>query len=180
MEECRKTESGSPRPKTPEGELIRKYMKVARCHRGVMERCLSSTGVYRSQHRILMCISDHPNISQRDLARLNDVTTATMAVTLSKLEKGGYIRRAVDEKDKRFNQTVITEKGEKVVQDSRRIFRNIEETMFAGFSEEDFERMSVLFDRILENLKSIDPENCRGESGEKTVKEREETQVESL
>ena len=145
-----------------------------------MPKPCTSTGDKNLIGKNLTELRKKNHLSQRDLARLDDVTTATMAVTLSKLEKGGYIRRAVDEKDKRFNQTVITEKGEKVVQDSRRIFRNIEETMFAGFSEEDFERMSVLYDRILENLKSIDPENCRGGSGEKTVKEREETQVESL
>lgn len=110
-----------------------------------------------------MCISDHPNLSQRALARLNDVTAATMAVTLGKLEKGGYICRVVDEKDKRFRQTVITEKGEKVVCDSRRIFRYVEKTMFAGFEEQDFEILSALLDRILANLGSVRPENCRGQ-----------------
>lgn len=108
-----------------------------------------------------MSISDHPNISQKDLARINDVTTATVAVTLSKLEKGGYICRAVDEADKRYNQIVLTELGEKVVKDSRRIFREVESTMFKGFSETDFQTMEMLFDRILENLNSMDPENIR-------------------
>lgn len=156
MGECRIQE-----PKTPEERLLHRYMKVGRCHRSVLERCLNSTGVYRSQHRILMSISDHPNISQKDLARINDVTTATVAVTLSKLEKGGYICRAVDEADKRYNQIVLTELGEKVVKDSRRIFREVESTMFKGFSETDFQTMEMLFDRILENLNSMDPENIR-------------------
>ncbi len=160
MDEDRKRGSA-----TAEERMLHKYMKVGRCHRSVLERCLNSTGVYRSQHRILMCISDHPNISQTELAQLNDVTAATIAVTLSKLEKGGYICRAVDESDKRYNQIIITEKGEKVVKESRRIFQEIETTMFRGFTERDFEIMLTLFDRILENLNSIDPDRCREDAG---------------
>ncbi len=147
MNSCRK-----PWHDTPEGLLLDKYMQTNRRHRCVLEKRLNVTGVYRSQHRVLMCISDHPNISQKELARMNDVTSATIAVTLKKLEKGGYISRTVDEKDNRFNQISVTEKGRQVVKDSRRIFAEVETAMFAGFSEEDFAVMGKLFDRVMENL----------------------------
>ena len=127
-------------------------MRIARKHRCVLEKRLNSTGVYRSQHRVLMCIHDHPNISQKELARMNDVTSATIAVTLKKLEKGGYISRTVDERDNRFNQITVTEKGQQVVKDSRRIFSEVENAMFSGFSEEEFTAMGGYFDRIMENL----------------------------
>ena len=80
------------KPMTPEMQLIDKYLRVAKHHRALMERRLSDTGVYRSQHRILMFISDNPNISQKELARMTEVSTATIAVSLKKLEKGGYIK----------------------------------------------------------------------------------------
>lgn len=140
---------------TPEEKALHQYMRVGRCHRLLLERAFNSTGVYRSQHRVLMCISDNPNISQKDLAQMNDVSTATMAVTLSKLENGGYICRAVDKSDKRINQIVLTEKGEQVVRKSRHIFREVERGMFEGFSEEDFAVMCGLLARILENLSNI-------------------------
>ena len=103
---------------TLEMRLLDKYMRISRHHRAVMERMLSTTGVYRSQHKILMTISHNPNISQKELADRNEVSTATIAVSLKKIEKGGYIKRLVDEKDNRYNQICITQKGQEIVDKS--------------------------------------------------------------
>ena len=132
--------------------LIEKYIRVARLHRSMMERRLDGTGVYRSQHQILMFVSDNPNVSQKELARMYGVSGATIAVSLKKLEKGGYIRRLVDQEDNRCNQICITDKGRKVVVDSVKIFRHIECRMFEGFSENDMKVLGELLDRIYGNL----------------------------
>ena len=86
---------------SPEHCLIEKYIRVARLHRSMMERRLDGTGVYRSQHQILMFVSDNPNVSQKELARMYGVSGATIAVSLKKLERGGYIGRLVDQEDKK-------------------------------------------------------------------------------
>lgn len=138
---------------TAQERLVMKYMRTGRLHHALLENRLSSTGVYRSQHRILMCISKNPDISQKDLAKMNEVSTATIAVSLKKLEKGGYISRLMDEQDNRFNQLRITEKGRMVVEKSCQIFSEVETAMFEGFSEEDYVKMGELLDRIYENLK---------------------------
>ena len=39
---------------SPEHRLIEKYIRVTRLHRSVIEHRLEGTGVYRSQHQILM------------------------------------------------------------------------------------------------------------------------------
>lgn len=138
---------------SPEHELIEKYIRVNRLHRSLMENKLGGTGVYRSQHQLLMCVSDNPNISQVELARMHGVSGAAIAVSLKKLEKGGYIVREADEKDTRFNLISITEKGKKVVSDSVSIFGHIEQCMFDGFSEKDMKVMGELLDRIYTNLR---------------------------
>ena len=103
---------------SPEHCLVEKYIRVARLHRSMMERRLDGTGVYRSQHQILMFVSDNPNVSQKELARMYGVSGATIAVSLKKLERGGYIRRLVDQEDNRCNQICITDKGRQVLVDS--------------------------------------------------------------
>ena len=128
---------------SPEHRLIEKYM---------MERRLDGTGVYRSQHQILMFASHNPNVSQKDLAEMYGVSGATMAVSLKKLEKGGYINRLVDQHDNRCNQICITEKGRKVVEESVLIFQRLERCMFEGFSEHDMDVLGNLLDRIYGNL----------------------------
>ena len=82
-------------------ELTENWMDINHLHRTILERKLNQNGLYRSQHQLLMYISDHPNQSQKEIAKLNRISPATAAVTLKKLEKGGYIHRAADNRDNR-------------------------------------------------------------------------------
>jgi len=137
---------------TEEFRLVEKYIRTNRRHQKVLEQELNSTGVYRSQHQILMYVADNPHASQKELAGLYGVSTATIAVSLKKLEQGGYIERKMDAKDNRFNRICITQKGMEAVEESEIIFQKLEQRMFRGFSEEDFEKMGQFLDRIYHNL----------------------------
>ena len=137
---------------SPQHRLIEKYIRVTRLHRSVIENQLEGTGVYSSQHQILMYVSNNPNVSQKDLAKMYGVSGATIAVSLKKLEKGGYIKRLVDQDDNRCNQICITEKGRTVVEESVLIFQRLESCMFEGFSEHDMNVLGNLLDRIYGNL----------------------------
>lgn len=148
---------------SPEHSLMESYMEVSRLHRMVMERQLNKTGVYRSQHQILMYIADNPNASQKEIAMLHHVSTATIAVSLKKLENGGYIKRVVDQEDNRFNQICITEKGSAVVEQSLQYFQKLDRLMFDGFGREELERFQQYMDRVRDNLRSLLPETEREE-----------------
>ena len=145
-------------------QMINKYIWTMKQHRSIMERRLADTGVYRSQHQMLMYVSDHPNASQKELAEHQRISTATVAVSLKKLEKGGYIRREVDERDNRYNQICLTERGRLVVLESVLLFQEIEQAMFAGFSQEDYEKMGELLDRVYGNLEDYASKNFKTES----------------
>ncbi len=136
----------------PHGELTETFLYVGRLHRMALERLLNRTGVHRSQHQLLMHISDNPNASQKEIARLYQVSAATVAVSLKKLEHGGYIRREVDADDNRFNQICITEKGQAVIDSSIRYFEKMERAMFSGFTQEECDTLKSYMDRIEKNL----------------------------
>ena len=143
---------------SPHRELVETYMCVGRLHRMVLERQLNRTGVYRSQHQLLMFIAENPDVSQKELAQLNHVSPATVAVSLKKLEHGGYIQRVVDEHDNRYNKICITEKGKAVVENSVRWFQKVERSIFDGFSPEEMTAMQGYLDRMYQNLSSLMPE----------------------
>ena len=84
------------------------YMKTMKLHRCILEMRLKNTGVYRSQHQILMILTDHTNLSQKELAERLYVSTATIAVSVKKLEQGGYITRIMDQNDNRMNKLCLT------------------------------------------------------------------------
>lgn len=140
---------------TREQRVLDWYFRLNRLHRKVVEQKLSETGVYRSQHRILMCLAKNPHISQTELAERQEVSTSAIAVSLKKLQQGGYIKKELDQRDNRFNQICITEKGQKVVEESRNIFQMIEETMFDGFSDQELAAFGDSLNRICANLERI-------------------------
>lgn len=146
---------------------------IGKAHRDLTEKRLNKTGVYRVQHQLLMCISANPDVSQKELAMIQNVSSAAIAVSLKKLEKGGYIERAVDKHDNRYNKIRITEKGEQVVKQSVQIFCGIEEVLVEGFTEEEQKQFLGYLCRARENLKNQpggEPVPCRNSSTEREGK----------
>ena len=94
---------------SPEHCLIEKYIRVARLHRSMMERRLDGTGVYRSQHQILMFVSDNPNVSQKELARCMACPGLPSLFPLRNWKEGA-ISGAGGQEDNRCNQICITDK----------------------------------------------------------------------
>ena len=139
-------------------EIIHQLINFAMKHRKIMQYYLDETGVYHAQHRLLMEISRNPSASQKDIARSMDVSAATIAVSLKKLEKGGYIKKEMDEGDNRLNQITITEKGNRVVEQSKQIFDSIDRMVFEGFNEAEKSSLLVLLQKLNSNLVKMEDE----------------------
>lgn len=141
--------------KTRDHKLLEKCIMGSKMHRIFLERELNKSGVYRSQHQLLMYIAQYPDASQKEIANHHHVSTATIAVSLKKLEKGGYISREVDKSDNRCNQIRITAKGQSVVDDSVKVFKKADEALFRGFSEEEKQQLERFVERIRLNLEYL-------------------------
>ena len=66
-----------------------RFRKTDTMLRRYLDRKVSNTGVFPTQHRLLMELDRNPSCSQVDLAEKFDVSAAAIAVSLKKLEKGG-------------------------------------------------------------------------------------------
>jgi len=121
-------------------------------HRKICEKMLSKTGVYRSQHRILMYISKNKNTSQKQIAEAMEVSTPTIAVSIKKLEAAGYVHKITNKEDNRFNKIVLTAKGEEVIKLSKKIFDDIEKNMFNNFSNDEIKTLNSYLIRMYQNL----------------------------
>jgi len=116
-----------------------------------IEKRAEGTGVYRSQHRLLMILGRNPDISQTMLAEKLEISPAAVTVSLKKLEKSGYIARQCSEEDNRINRVVITQKGQDVIAQSINYFREMDLAFFEGFSEEEKDRLENMLERIATN-----------------------------
>ncbi|WP_058486698.1 MarR family winged helix-turn-helix transcriptional regulator [Defluviitalea phaphyphila] len=139
-------------------ETIRQIIDFKIKHRKIMQHYLQKTGVYHSQHRLLMEIARNKYASQKDLAKLMGVSTATIAVSLKKLQKNGYINKLIDKNDNRLNNITITKKGNEIVKQSKQIVDSIDEKLFSGFKKEDIYTLFTLFQKLNANLDMIEDE----------------------
>ena len=123
-----------------------------------MQNYLDETGVYQSQHRLLMGISHIPKASQVDLATLKHVSPAALAVSIKKLDKEGYIIREKDEDDNRLNKITITTKGNRDVEQSKQIFGSTDRRVFEGLTEEEKSTLFALLKKLNANLLNMEDE----------------------
>ena len=162
------------RPSRSSLELI---LRVSRTHKRVVERQISELGIHGGQHHLLMMLSRMGQFTaQNELARQMDISPASVANMLKRLESGGYIQRRAHSSDGRCNEVKITEQGNRVVEQSVRIFEDVDRRMFEGIDEEDRSALRAALGKVLGNLRKMEEEIGGGaEDGRQPDEERNET-----
>lgn len=144
-------------------KLLWKIMKLNREHRKIVEREIAALGIHPSQHHLLMHLARNGQSTQNGIASAMEVSPSTIAVSLKKLEKGGYIEKTIDNTDNRFHRIVLTKKGETVVLKSKQLFDEVDGKLFSGFSEEEKEGLDGYLERILQTMETSFPQ-CENEN----------------
>ncbi len=122
--------------------------------RHFLSKRLDGFGLRESQHKMLMYIyrmGDTPP-TQIQIANFFGISAAAVAVTIRKLEQGGYITRIAREHDLRNNEVFITEKGKEIAIKSTIEFDKCEELTYRGMSREDVERLRGYLDIMYKNI----------------------------
>lgn len=137
--------------------LIRKMMCINRMHRSVIEKKVSELGLHRSQHMVLMYLARHnEGVSQKEIAEHFDISSAAVAVTLKKLENGGYIERSSAQDDSRKNSVSFTAKGKEIAEKSRKFFAEVDGAMTKTLSDEEYEIINNCFEKMKKCLSEYD------------------------
>lgn len=145
------------RPKNATEELML-FHDVHRAHQNAILAALAERGVQDvGQPKALFVLSTLQNgcATQRELADMVHVSAATMANSLKRLERKGYIQRQSDEKDSRCNRIVITQKGLEAVERCQDAFDYVDPRLYAGFTPEEVERLKNAFRRMLQNMYAV-------------------------
>ena len=152
FEVTRMLDKNIPSPKA----IQHRIMHINRLHCRAFETKLSEVGIHRSQHMILMYLCRCENTpSQKQIADHFEISPAAVAVSLKKLESGGYIIRNCSESDGRYNEIQITDKGKCVVEYSRKSFEDIDTKAYTGISDDEKKILISLLDKVEQNLKEI-------------------------
>lgn len=138
-----------------ENSLYYNFLDVLRLHHCRMQVLLDSIGIYPGQPPFLFLLGKQEGLSQKELAKILQITPATLAVTVKRMEKAGLVTRKQDEKDQRVFRVYLTEEGKEKVQKAKEIMGNVEEDCFGKLSEEEKEQLSTLLTKVAINLKQI-------------------------
>ncbi len=143
-------------------KAIELTMHTRHLQKALFESRLKTTGLYGTQHRILMHLACHNKLkSQKELADHLQITPAAVTGALKKLQADGYIDKSLG-RDNRFNEIEITEKGSEVVRLSKEIFDSTERSVFDGFSDEELDMYILCLEKLKRNIKSNEKKYTEG------------------
>lgn len=142
------------------------------CERYIIDRRLEEGGIYFGQPPILRFLRENPNATQKDIADSLQISPASVAVSVKRMEKAGIISRETDKDDARRNNLSLTEKGIELEEFAMRTFRAVDDAKLSSLSEEEISLMLSVIKKMTVNLSELFPENCK-----RSFKKKEEKDV---
>ncbi len=133
-------------------EAVKKMVRVTLLHRYAITTALSGMKLYRGQPEILEYLNEHGDCSQKELADFLGVSPASIATSLKRMSKAGFIERTSDENDRRINRLRLTEKGGEIRLAGKAECDRVDKAMFGGFSDEEIIAFSDMLSKISDNL----------------------------
>ncbi|WP_288520532.1 MarR family transcriptional regulator [uncultured Brachyspira sp.] len=91
-------------------------------------------------------------VNQRDIEIFLSLSNPTIAGTLLRLEKKGFIIRKISSKDKRYKEIYLTDKSRELKDIIFKYIRDNDNKMFSNMSEEEKENLKNIITKILNNI----------------------------
>lgn len=97
-------------------EALLSLVRTSSLMQKLSDRFFSRFGLTDVQFNILMILKEHGSagLSQQELSEHLIVTKSNVVGLIDRLERAGFVRRVAHPSDRRFNQIVLTPKGEKL------------------------------------------------------------------
>jgi DNA-binding MarR family transcriptional regulator len=82
-----------------------------------------------------------------------EVTPATITNAVKRMEKAGLVVRRRDPEDERVSRVYLTDAGRAIQSELEAIVQELDETIFAGFTDEERILMRGFLNRVHSNLR---------------------------
>lgn len=133
-------------------DTVHKLCRVSLLHRYRISTALSGLRVYRGQPEILEYLIKCGDCSQREIAEEMGVSPASIATSIKRMKKAGFVEQAIDPDDRRINRIRITEEGKRIYNIGKSECNKTDMLVFNGFTEEEIGQFSRMLSRIINNL----------------------------
>jgi MarR family transcriptional regulator, transcriptional regulator for hemolysin len=124
---------------------------VSRLRKKVVDHELKPLGITRSQWWVLVNISRYAQdgIAQTELAHLMSVGKVSLGGLIDRMEAAGWLERLPDPQDRRAKKVVMTEAGEKLLDEMQGLADGINKRIMRGITKEQ----NKLLDGLLKTMK---------------------------
>lgn len=137
-----------PTPK----ELNFRVIRLSHIIDNHFRKFLANEGLFIGQHKMLVCLIDNNGATAGFLAKKLNISPATASVSIKKMEKAGFIQKKPDKNDSRIIRLYATEKAKETADRVFLMFRNTDNLMLKGFSDDEKKQFKAYLERAIENL----------------------------
>ena len=109
----------------------------------------------QGQARILMYLSGHSMVSQKEIADSCMLDVTTLSRVLDKMEKMGLLLRERDARNRRAYMVRLTDQGIGKAEEVKEGFRQLEDMMCDGMSEQKVGEITKTLLKVRDNLKAM-------------------------
>lgn len=122
--------------------------------RNYLRRFLSDIGLGAGQPKLLDYLAVHGPCMQQQLADYFEIDAAAVSRMVASMQKGGFIVQKTDENSRRRNYIELTEKGRQATVIWEAHYKEIQDIMLQGFSEQEQEQLADYLNRLYQNVRT--------------------------
>ncbi|MEX0346857.1 MAG: MarR family winged helix-turn-helix transcriptional regulator [Rhizobiaceae bacterium] len=126
---------------------------LARLFAKELQKRIKPLGIVPGQFPVLLELWSKDGITQRELLKEIDVEQATLANTLTRMERDGLIRRTKHPADARSQQVWLTEKASKVKAEAYRAATQTNLDALSGLSDAEKALFIELMKKIIDSMR---------------------------
>jgi len=127
--------------------------KSIRSYRMFAQKRLKENGfqITIDQWLIIKVLMENPGISQQKLSELVFKDSASVTRIIELLVKSKYLKRKVNENDRRKSNLEITQAGYQIIEDVQRIVLKNREEALNGISKNELQTLYGILTKVIEN-----------------------------
>lgn len=125
---------------------IKEYRKFAQ--KNISEKI---KGITIDQGLVLLFLNEHPDLTQKEIAKLVFKDNASMTRMINTMVQKKYLKRSMNNEDRRRYKIEITNKGKEVLETLPPIIHYNRNSSLKGITKNELDHLETILDKIRTN-----------------------------
>ncbi len=105
------------------------------------------------QGLVLLFLNEYPDLTQKEIAELIFKDNASMTRMINTMVQKKYLKRSMNNEDRRRYKIEITVKGRQVLKTLPPIIQNNRKTTLKGITKNELNQLDIILNKIISNCK---------------------------